>query len=310
MASAIRDKAFISYSRDDKKWLDLLLQFLKPWMRAEPDKIWWDGRIQAGQEWRKEIQEALATAKVAVMLVSPGFLASEFILDEELPRILDRAKSGGVTILWDLVRNCAYESTLLRGYQSLRYQETHTMKAWNVLSEAELDDCLVHVSKEIVARLRSDLAPPAAAEEAADMNHAAAESAMKVDAPGTDAGPRAAKILLKGVENPEIVAEIGDLFVLRRRWSDARFTYNRMIELAAPYKEIWMAWGYEKLGLIHRKEEKWKPAGECWKLAQVLYRRTGKVKKAAEMERLLQDVPAGRPQPGSLTPSPPPPPPK
>jgi TIR domain len=290
MASSVRDKVFISYSREDKKWLDLLLQTLAPLIRAKPNTIWWDGLIRAGQEWEKEIESNLASAKVAVLLVSPGFLASEFILKKELKALLGAAQTRGVTVLWSLVRNCWWENTPLRNYQAVPYQQTHTMKAWNVLGEAELEDLLVVVAKEIDDRLRSDLAPPAAPEEA-DTVQTVAEPAAKADTTRAESGHRNAERMLKGVEELAIVAEIGDLFVLRRRWPDAKFTYDRMIELAAPYKELWMAWGYEKLGLVHRQEEAWKAASECWRLAQLLYRRIGRADKAAEVERLLQAIP-------------------
>lgn len=290
MASGDRDKVFISYSRDDRKWLDLLLQTLSPLIRAKPNTIWWDGLIKAGQEWEKEIQRNLASAKVAVLLVSPGFLASEFILKQELTTLLRAAQTEGVAVLWSLVRNCWWENTPLRRYQAVPYQQTHTMKAWNVLGEAELEDLLVTVAKEIDDRLRSDLAAPSAEEEA-EASQAMAEPTIEKDIRGAESGHRSAARMLKDVGNLTIVSEVGDLFVLRRRWPDAKFTYNYMIEIAAPYKELWMAWGYEKLGLVHRQEEAWKAASECWRLAQILYRRIGKADKVAEMERLLQATP-------------------
>jgi internalin A len=57
-------------------------------------------------------------SKVAVLLVSPDFLASDFIYECELGPFLKEAKQGGVRILWVPVRDSAYKQTALR-YQYL-----------------------------------------------------------------------------------------------------------------------------------------------------------------------------------------------
>src|SRR5205823_9445975 len=98
---------------------------------------------------------ALEAAKVAVLLVSPGFLASEFILNEELPKILADSETHRVKILWCLVRNCWYKGTPIE-----RYQAVHDpRKVWNALGEAELDALLVEVAEKIDEALRGDLPP-------------------------------------------------------------------------------------------------------------------------------------------------------
>ena len=164
------------------------------------------------------------------------------------------------------------------------------MKPWNSLSETDLDALLVQVAKEVDDRLRAE---PVAVEPTA----ALPEKEVEIPPASPRDEAENAKKLLQGVKDLGIVAEIGDLFVLRRKWSGAKFAYDRLIELAAPYKEVTMAWGYEKLGLIHRQEVRWKAASESWKLAQILYHRTGRVDKAAEMERLLQEFPVTSPAP-------------
>lgn len=104
-----RPQVFISYSHRDKEWLERLRVHLKPLQREALLEVWDDTRIAAGQRWREEIQKAIETATVAVFLVSPDFLASDFIHGEELPPLLEAAERRGMTILLLLVSPCWFE---------------------------------------------------------------------------------------------------------------------------------------------------------------------------------------------------------
>nr|VFK50214.1 MAG: TIR domain-containing protein [Candidatus Kentron sp. TUN]VFK50786.1 MAG: TIR domain-containing protein [Candidatus Kentron sp. TUN]VFK51294.1 MAG: TIR domain-containing protein [Candidatus Kentron sp. TUN] len=59
---------------------------------------WFNEPIAPGSLWLDEIKKALAEARVAVLLVSPDFLASDFIHDNKLGPFLKEAKAGNVTI--------------------------------------------------------------------------------------------------------------------------------------------------------------------------------------------------------------------
>ena len=102
-----RDYIFVSYSHQDAEWLDRLRIFLKPFpwglSHKEGGRLWADPYIQTGERWRREIGDGLARARIAVLLVSQDFLASDFIAKHELPAILAAAASGEVTIVWVLV---------------------------------------------------------------------------------------------------------------------------------------------------------------------------------------------------------------
>jgi internalin A len=95
--------------------------------------VWVDTRIQPGQRWKEEIQKALARAKVAVLLVSPDFLASEFIHKDELPPLLAAAQKDGLTILWVPLRPSLYKATDIADYQAVSDPRTPL----SILTEAQ-----------------------------------------------------------------------------------------------------------------------------------------------------------------------------
>ena len=105
----MRDQVFISYSHRDAAWLDRLQVYLAPFERQGQVRRWDDTLIAPGERWAQEINEALARAKVAVLLVSAQFLASDFIARVELPRLLGAAEDQGVTILPLVLDWCNFE---------------------------------------------------------------------------------------------------------------------------------------------------------------------------------------------------------
>jgi internalin A len=119
VATSKRTRAFVSYAHRDKGYLERLHIHLTPFVRKENLDIWDDTRIKAGQKWKEEIQKAISLAKVAILLVSADFLASEFITENELPRLLALAFQEEVLIYYVYISTCAIQHTDLFQYQAV-----------------------------------------------------------------------------------------------------------------------------------------------------------------------------------------------
>ena len=144
---AKRDKVFISYSHKDKRWLKKVQTHLKALEKEGISvNLWDDTQIKSGMKWRKEIEKALSAAKVAIMLVSTGFLASDFISEDELPPLLKAAEDDGATILPLILKVCRYTSHKnLSEFQSVNDPK----KPLSKLSANDQDEVLVNLTDRI-----------------------------------------------------------------------------------------------------------------------------------------------------------------
>ena len=81
-------KVFISYAHKDQRYLDQCRRALAPLLEDGRVELFTDEALQAGQEWQAAIEKHINTADVAILLVSPAYLDSAFIIENELPALL------------------------------------------------------------------------------------------------------------------------------------------------------------------------------------------------------------------------------
>lgn len=147
-----RKKLFISYSHKDREYFDRLSVHIKPLEKQDLVEAWSDTRISAGQLWRKEIVKALDKTQVAVLLISADFLASDFIVDNELPPLLEKAKADGATIIPVILKPCRFtrEATLAK-YQAINSPEEPLIAATEHESELVYDAVAQRIEELIVS---------------------------------------------------------------------------------------------------------------------------------------------------------------
>lgn len=103
-----RHSVFVSYSHRDATYLDRLMVHLRPLEKSGLVDLWVDTKLEAGDKWKAEIETALQRARIAILLISADFLASNFIVDNELPPILANAEEHGTRIVPVIVGHCRF----------------------------------------------------------------------------------------------------------------------------------------------------------------------------------------------------------
>lgn len=82
---------FVSYAHEDEDLCRRLVEvILKPLVQEGRLEVWADFHIGVSREWKEEINQLLDRAELAVLLISADFLASDYIMDLELPRLEER----------------------------------------------------------------------------------------------------------------------------------------------------------------------------------------------------------------------------
>lgn len=115
-------KVFISYSHKNEVWKDRLEVHLQGLVQQEDIEltVWDDRHIEGGEDWYPAIMKELGEASVAICLISADFLASKFIIKEEIPVMVERREKDGMLLLPVLVEPCVWEHIQwLKGIQML-----------------------------------------------------------------------------------------------------------------------------------------------------------------------------------------------
>lgn len=144
-----RTRVFVSYSHSDSKYLDEIRKHFKP--ISKNIDFWDDSKLNPGDKWREEIDKAIDNSRVAILLLSADFLASDFIVNNELPPLLKAADEKGAKILIVILRPCLFsEIEQLNRYQALNPPSRPVSK----MNENEREELYVNLVKQTIKMLK------------------------------------------------------------------------------------------------------------------------------------------------------------
>jgi tetratricopeptide (TPR) repeat protein len=105
-----KPSVFISYSHKDTEWKNRFVDHLNVAIKQDLYIEWNDAKIGAGEDWYDRITAAMDAASVGVFLISANFLSSDFILREEVTRLIERREREGLHIVPVYLRACYWEA--------------------------------------------------------------------------------------------------------------------------------------------------------------------------------------------------------
>lgn len=148
---------FISYSHKDEIWKEKLVTHLDVLQQEGLIDIWEDNQIIAGEDWHQKIQQAIETAKVAILLVSAEFLASDFIKNKEVPRLLERRDREGLWILPLILKPCVWDEVKWLARMQVRPKDGKAIISGD---EYQIETNLATIAKEIITIIRTSYYEP------------------------------------------------------------------------------------------------------------------------------------------------------
>jgi formylglycine-generating enzyme required for sulfatase activity len=128
-AAAAPVSLFISYAHRDEEFRLELNDHLSNLKRQGLIAGWHDRLIVPGQEWAKEIDDALNQARVILLLISARFMASDYCHDKEMLRALERHNAAEAVVIPIILSECDWQGAPFSKLQALP-KDAKPIKSW------------------------------------------------------------------------------------------------------------------------------------------------------------------------------------
>ena len=149
---------FVSYAHKDEDYSTAFIEEFKemsaPSAKYEYD-FWQDTEILPGENWKGEIKEVLENCNLGLLLISPAFLGSKFIDEEELPEFLGDKSKPIIPIMLKMVNLKRHN---LKGIDNtqifrLKVDGLRKLKSFAQCSQSQRADFIFELFDKVEARL-------------------------------------------------------------------------------------------------------------------------------------------------------------
>ena len=134
-------KLFISYAREDEDHKIELEKRLVPLKRSGVIEEWNDRLILPGEDWDHLIKDKIENSDIILFLISPDFIASDYIYDVEIARAMDRYRKREIMIIPVIIRPTDYSGLELSKFQAVP-KDGRPISTWENQDEAWHDAIL------------------------------------------------------------------------------------------------------------------------------------------------------------------------
>jgi TIR domain/NACHT domain len=148
---------FFSYAHADEAACQRLLEHLSHLQQEGTIASWHDRLIDAGTNWAQAIDQAINSASIILLLVSPNFLISDYCYDVEMKIALERQARGEARVIPIILRPCDWTSAPFAHLQCLP-RNRKPVSTWEHQDEAFA--VIVEELRRTIRRLHQSPAMP------------------------------------------------------------------------------------------------------------------------------------------------------
>ena len=149
---------FVSYARANNNLAPRFLRHFREQAGASKAfryVFWQDRDILVGEDWQQAIERALEECTLGLLLISPAFLGSQYITEEELPRFVGGRAKPVVPLMLQPVDSKLHDLKGLEAKQIFRLDRPKFSepKAFAECTAARRDEFALELFRCVEARL-------------------------------------------------------------------------------------------------------------------------------------------------------------